>query len=125
MSGSEVDVVHQGELLEVPRDGAEPLDAAGAEALTVRIKTYEGAFIRLVHEAWVRKAHLALGYESWAAYVEDRFRKGRSHAYRLVEQGLRAPIAALRTGPLLRGAGAAMAACRSAAPAPPILPPRR
>lgn len=31
-------------------------------------------------------------------------------SYRLVEQGLRAPIAALRTGPLLRGAGAAMAA---------------
>lgn len=41
---------------------------------------------KLLHEAHERKAWQALGYSSWAAYVETEFDMTRQHANRLVAQ---------------------------------------
>lgn len=60
------------------------LDATEAAALTAKIKAYVGVTWLLLNEAHERRADKALGYASWAEYVEAEFDMSRSYAYRLI-----------------------------------------
>lgn len=41
----------------------------------------------LLLAAWENDDHLALGYETWGAYIDGEFDMSRTHAYRLVDRG--------------------------------------
>lgn len=57
-----------------------------ALAVTAKIKAYAGVAWTLLVEAHSRKAHRALGYKSWAEYVEAEFDMSRSRSYQLISQ---------------------------------------
>lgn len=60
------------------------LTADEALALTAKIKSYVGVTWLLLNEAHKRRADKALGYGSWAEYVEAEYDMSRSYAYRLI-----------------------------------------
>lgn len=62
------------------------LDKMDALAVTAKIKAYAGVAWTLLVEAHERKAHKALGYASWAEYVEAEFDMSRSRSYQLISQ---------------------------------------
>lgn len=62
------------------------LNRLEAEMVTAKIKSYVGVAWVLLYEAHARKAHKAMGYETWADYVEAEFDMSRSHSYRLISQ---------------------------------------
>lgn len=62
------------------------LTAAEAGALTAKIKSYVGVTWVLIAEAHARRAHKALGYATWADYVEAEFDISRSRSYQLISQ---------------------------------------
>lgn len=64
----------------------EELNRLEAEMVTAKIKSYVGVAWVLLYEAHARKAHRAMGYSSWAEYVEAEFDMGKSHSYRLISQ---------------------------------------
>lgn len=64
---------------------ADPLSAQDARALTDRIRIQVSDLLPLIKEAYTRRADLALGYESWAAYCDTELR------------GLRMPLAERQT----------------------------
>lgn len=66
---------------------AEALDAAAARDLTERIRRTAERLWELLLEAHERHAWVALGYRTWADYVRAEFDMGRSHSYRLLDQG--------------------------------------
>jgi hypothetical protein len=63
------------------------LSAEEAAELTTRIREGIETVWRLLHEAYARKAHVALGYQSWATYVHEEFHISRSRSYQLIDQG--------------------------------------
>jgi hypothetical protein len=63
------------------------LDASAARELTDRIKASANQLWILLLEAHERRAWIALGYASWAAYVRAEFRISRSRSYQLIDQG--------------------------------------
>jgi chromosome segregation ATPase len=63
------------------------LDKADATALTQRIRTAVDGLWTLLLEAHDHKAWKALGYATWAAYVQAEFDMSRRHSYRLLDQG--------------------------------------
>lgn len=56
-----------------------------AARLTSEIKGHVGQIWRLLSRAHETRAYLALGYTSWASYVETEFEMSRSNAYRLLD----------------------------------------
>lgn len=60
---------------------ADPLTAADARALTDQIRVQVADLLPLIKEAYNRRAHVALGYTSWAEYCDTELR------------GLRMPLA--------------------------------
>lgn len=62
-------------------------DRNHARQLTKRIQAAADDLWALLEEAWSTKAHLALGYKSWGAYVAAEFDFSRRQSYRLVNQG--------------------------------------
>lgn len=66
---------------------AATITADEARALTDRIRALADHLCALLLEAYDRKAWAALGYSSYEAYVKAEFSIGRSHAYRLLDQG--------------------------------------
>jgi hypothetical protein len=63
------------------------LDAGAARELTDRIKASADQLWVLLLEAHERRAWVALGYASWAAYVRAEFHISRSRSYQLLDQG--------------------------------------
>ena len=63
---------------------AEPvaLSKSAAEKLTLRIRNNGAALFTLIQEAHDRKAWAALGYKSWAAYVDAELPFSRATSYR-------------------------------------------
>lgn len=61
------------------------LQPAEAMELTSRIKGHVAKAWVLLSEAHERKAHLAMGYGTWAEYVETEFEMSRSYSYRLLD----------------------------------------
>lgn len=59
----------------------DPLSAQDARALTDRIRIQVSDLLPLIKEAYTRRAHISLGYESWAEYCDTELR------------GLRMPLA--------------------------------
>lgn len=73
---------------------ADPLSAADARALTDRIRIQVTNLLPLIKEAYNRRAHISLGYDSWAAYCDTELR------------GLRMPLAERQAATVeLRGEG--------------------
>lgn len=62
------------------------LTADEAALLTAKIKSYVGVTWVLIAEAHARRAHKALGYPTWADYVEAEFDISRSRSYQLISQ---------------------------------------
>lgn len=62
-------------------------DREQAERLTKRIQAAADDLWTLLLEAWNRKAHVAMGYKTWTAYVEAEFDFSRRQSYRLIHQG--------------------------------------
>ncbi|HEY1633489.1 MAG TPA: hypothetical protein VGF64_01940, partial [Acidimicrobiales bacterium] len=60
------------------------MSTAEAEALTAAIRETADNLIDFLAEAKERRAWRALGYGSWAAYVETEFSMSRSRAYQLL-----------------------------------------
>lgn len=58
-----------------------------ASSITARIRDAAKATWELVTLAHEGKAHLALGYETWEAYVNAEFDMSRQRAYQLLNQG--------------------------------------
>lgn len=58
-----------------------------AQVLTAKIKAHVTQAWLLITEAHDRRAYKALGYDTFAAYVEAEFDMKRAHAYRLINQG--------------------------------------
>jgi hypothetical protein len=69
----------------VSDDGA--MGAQAARELTEQIKHAVVHLWELLLEAHERQVWEALGYSSWAQYVEAEFDFGRQHSYRLLKQG--------------------------------------
>src|SRR5687768_14723826 len=63
-----------------------PLTKAQARKLTDRIQATAGELWALLAEAHDREAWRALGYDSFAAYVDAEFGISRGTAYRLIDQ---------------------------------------
>jgi hypothetical protein len=63
------------------------LDKAAATALTQRIRTAVEGVRDMLLEAHDRQAWMALGYNSWSAYVRGELDMGRAHSCRLLDQG--------------------------------------
>lgn len=57
---------------------------AEAEKLTAEIKAWAGTLCVKVKEAFDRKAHRAMGYSTWAEYMQAEFDISRSRSYQLV-----------------------------------------
>ena len=62
------------------------LNRMEAEQVTAKIKAYAGVAWVLLFEAHLRKAHKAMGYETWAEYVETEFDMSKSRSYQLISQ---------------------------------------
>jgi hypothetical protein len=62
------------------------MTADEARRLTERIKYAASELWKLVEEAHTRKAHRALGYETWDAYVDAEFGMSRARSYQLLDQ---------------------------------------
>jgi len=56
-----------------------------ARRLTEEVKTDAAALWTKLLALYERKAHIALGYSSWADYYETEFGKSRRTGYRLLE----------------------------------------
>lgn len=63
------------------------LDADQARALTTQIQRTSTRLWLLVTEAHDRKAHLALGYETWADYVKAELNMSESRSYQFLDTG--------------------------------------
>lgn len=63
------------------------LDEAEARALTTQIQRTSVRLWMLVTEAHDRKAHLALGYETWADYVKAELNMSESRSYQFLDTG--------------------------------------
>jgi hypothetical protein len=63
-----------------------PLEPDQARALTETIRSAADVLWVLISRAHAGKAWLALGYESWADYVEAEFDMSRSRSYQLLDQ---------------------------------------
>lgn len=63
------------------------LDAQDARVLTDEINQTKLRLWLLVSEAHDRRAHLALGYETWDDYVRAEFRMSPSRAYQWIDTG--------------------------------------
>lgn len=63
------------------------LDEEGARTLTEQIKMTTVRLWILVTEAHDRKAHLALGYETWADYVQKELNISESRSYQFLDTG--------------------------------------
>lgn len=57
-----------------------------AMEVTAKIQAYAGVAWILLYEAHRRQAHKALGYATWAEYVETEFDMSRGYSYRLISQ---------------------------------------
>jgi hypothetical protein len=57
-----------------------------ARAVTEAIKHHAEQLYELLYQAWSRKAWKALGYASFAAYVQTEFAMTRQRAYQLLDQ---------------------------------------
>lgn len=57
-----------------------------AEQVTAKIKAYAKVAWLLLFEAHKRQAHKAMGYATWADYVEAEFDMSRSRSYQLISQ---------------------------------------
>jgi hypothetical protein len=67
------------------QDHPAALDAAQARVLTERIKSAVAHISRLLLEAHDGRAWLALGYETWAAYVEAEFKFSKQRSFQLID----------------------------------------
>jgi hypothetical protein len=63
------------------------LDEHEARALTTQIQRTSVRLWLLVTEAHDRKAHLALGYETWADYVKAELNMSESRSYQFLDTG--------------------------------------
>lgn len=72
-------------MLEPPMERL-PLTKAAARKLTDRIATATGMLWTMIAEAHERQAWRALGYDTWAAYVDTEFQISRGQAFRLLDQ---------------------------------------
>jgi len=63
------------------------LDEAGARTLTEQIQRTSVRLWLLVTEAHDRKAHLALGYDTWADYVKAELSMSESRSYQFLDTG--------------------------------------
>lgn len=63
-----------------------PLTRDEAQALTAKIKGYVSQAWLMLVEAHDRHAHIALGYSTWADYVQAEFEIGRSRSYQILDQ---------------------------------------
>jgi hypothetical protein len=68
-------------------DFNEPLSEENARALTDTIRSAADVLWVLIARAHAGKAWLALGYDTWADYVETEFDMSRSRSYQLLDQG--------------------------------------
>lgn len=68
-------------------DFNEPLSEENARALTDTIRSAADVLWVLIARAHAGKAWLALGYATWADYVETEFDMSRSRSYQLLDQG--------------------------------------
>lgn len=57
-----------------------------AREVTEAIKYAATATYALLYEAYSHKAHKALGYKTWASYVQDEFEMSKSRSYQLIAQ---------------------------------------
>lgn len=64
-----------------------PLDQAEARKLTEQIQATSVRLWLLVTEAHDRKAHLALGYDTWADYVKAELNMSESRSYQYLDTG--------------------------------------
>lgn len=67
--------------------GLAALDAEQARALTTQIQRTSARLWLLVTEAHDRKAHIALGYETWADYVKAELSMSESRSYQFLDTG--------------------------------------
>jgi hypothetical protein len=67
--------------------GTRPSDLTPAEAraLTDEIKASAATLLEQIHRAYTGRAHVALNYANWPAYVQAEFGQRRSQAYALAE----------------------------------------
>ena len=63
-----------------------PLNRDEAQMLTAKIKGYVSQAWLMLVEAHDRHAHTALGYATWADYVQAEFEIGRSRSYQILDQ---------------------------------------
>lgn len=63
------------------------LDETEARTLTTQIQKTSQRLWLLVTEAHDRKAHAALGYETWADYVKGELHMSESRSYQLLDAG--------------------------------------
>jgi hypothetical protein len=63
------------------------MGADEARALTEEIRGAADRLWELLYRAWEGRAFEALGYQRWEDYVGTEFSFGKSHAYRLLDQG--------------------------------------
>ena len=64
-----------------------PLTEVEARDLTIEIRRTSVRLWILVVEAHDRQAHLALGYETWADYVQAELKMSESRSYQLLDTG--------------------------------------
>ena len=62
------------------------MSRAEAEAITFKAKAYTVVAYRLLTDLKRRRGYAALGYATFAEYVEKELGKSRGHAYRLLDQ---------------------------------------
>lgn len=67
--------------------GLAALDEEQARALTTQIQRTSARLWLLVTEAHDRKAHIALGYETWADYVKAELSMSESRSYQYLDTG--------------------------------------
>lgn len=65
----------------------DPLDRQGARELTDQIRRTQIRLWLLVTEAHDRRAHIALGYETWADYVKAELNMSESRSYQFLDTG--------------------------------------
>lgn len=82
--GKEVSVVSEQIALDIP---TEQFNEEQARHITEAIRSAATATYLLLTEAYNKKAHLAMGYDSWSAYVKGEFDMSASRSYQLLDLG--------------------------------------
>lgn len=79
------DMVYEGEIVDSSEIVKNEMGTDEAQKITNAIKSSVTATYLLIAEAHERKAHKALGYDTWAEYVRDEFDISSSRSYQLLD----------------------------------------